>query len=182
MNGLVEVLDTWWSAKLETLHTCLPGKILKYEGHKTRRALVQPSVRLELGTGPVLEIPPIDGVPVVFPSCGESSILFPIKPGDGCLILFTEAGIGKWLNGKGEIADPDDQGRFSLTDAVAIPGLWTFRNAPVTKAPEDALFLSHKGASITLRDQTFSVTDSKGNTIESSGSTVTINGNLEVDQ
>ena len=57
-------------------------------------------------------------------------LLFPLKKGDGVLILFSETGIGNFLAGTGQVADADDQTRFSLTDAIAIPGLWTKKNAP----------------------------------------------------
>lgn len=181
-HGLVEVLDSFFAAKMESVHTSLPGRIVSYEGHKTRRAIVQPMVRLELGTGPVLEIPPIQGVPVIFPSTEDCEMLFPIKPDSGCLILFTEAGIGRYLSGKGEMQDPDDQTRHSLTDAVCLPGLFPWKKVPKTKAPADAMWISYKGSSITLKGETFTVEDSKGNTIKSSGKTLTLNGQLEVDQ
>lgn len=154
MTGLVEVLGAWQAAQMEGMHTCLPGIFISYEGHATRKARVQPAVRLELGTGPILEIPPIDGVPVVFPSSSESSLLFPIKPGDGCLLMFSEAGIGNYLASRGVVSDPDDQSRFSLTDAIAIPGLFSWKAVPKTQAPADATWLgSSKGASLGLRDR-----------------------------
>ncbi len=181
-NGLIEVLDSFFASKMEAVHTCLPGKIVSYEGHATRRAVVQPMVRLELGTGPVLEIPPIAGVPVIFQSSADASILFPVKEGDGVLILFTEAGIGRYLNGKGEMQDPDDQTRHSLTDAVAIPGLWPWKAVPKTTAPADALWVGYKKSSLTLKGDSFEVVDGKGNSIKSSGKMLTLNGQLEVDQ
>lgn len=182
MTDLTEALDLYLSARLEAVHTVIPGKFLAYEGHQVRRARVQPTVRLELGTGPIVEIPPIDGVPVVFPSAGEASFLFPIKPGDGCLILFSEAGFGKYMTGRGDVQDPDDQSRFSLTDAIAIPGLWAWTQVPKTTAPDNAVWVGYKGAALTLSGDTFSIVDGSGNTVSSSGSTITLNGNLEVDQ
>lgn len=182
MTGMLETLAAWQASQMEGVHTCLPGIFVSYEGHATRRARVQPAVRLELGTGPILEIPPIDGVPVVFPSSSDASILFPIKAGDGCLILFSEAGIGNYLAGRGKVTDPDDQSRFSLTDAIAIPGLFPWRAVPKTNAPDNALWVGYKGASLTLFGETMKLEDSKGNKIESKGSTLTLNGNLEVDQ
>lgn len=154
MTGLLETLAAWQSAQQEAMHTCMPGIIVSYEGHATRRARVQPAVRLELGTGPIIEIPPIDGVPVVFPSSSESSLLFPLNPGDGCLLLFSEAGIGNYLAGRGIVSDPDDQSRFSLTDAIAIPGLFPWKKVPRTTAPADATWLgSSKGASLGLGER-----------------------------
>lgn len=182
MTDLTEAMDLYLAARFEAIHTVIPGKFLSYEGHSVRRARVQPTVRLELGSGPIIEIPPIDGVPVVFPSGGGASFLFPIKPNDGCLILFSEAGFGRYMSGRGEVQDPDDQSRFSLTDAIAIPGLWAWSQVPKTKAPEDGVWVGYKGTSLTLLGDTFDLTDGSGNTLSSSGSTITLNGNLEVDQ
>lgn len=182
MSGMTDILEAWFSAKMETVHTCLPGKILSYSGHSTRKARVQPLIRLELGTGPILDIPPIDGVPVVFQSSQEGAVLFPVKAGDTCLLVFSEAGIGRWLLGRGDLADPDSQDRHSLTDAIAIPGLFPFQGVPKLTVPEDAMWVGFKGASLTLTGNTFSLKDAKGNSIESSGTTLTLNNNLEVDQ
>lgn len=182
MSDLTEALELFLAARLEAVHTCIPGKILSYEGHATRRCRVQPMVRLELGSGPVVEIPPIDGVPVMFQSTVDANVLFPIPAGTGCLILFSEAGIGKYLAGRGEVADPDDQSRFSLTDAMVIPGLWPWKAVPKTDAPNDALWVGYKDSSLTLRGNSFSIKDGGGNTVVSSGSKITLNGNLEVSQ
>jgi hypothetical protein len=61
---------------------------------------------------------------VVFPSCAAGSLLFPLVKGDGVLIVFGEVGIGKFMDSKvTDTVDPDDNSRFSITDAIAIPGL-----------------------------------------------------------
>jgi hypothetical protein len=45
--------------------------------------------------------------------------------------MFSEASLGNWLKAAaGEVADPEDASRFSLTDAIAIPGLYPFNDIP----------------------------------------------------
>lgn len=125
----VDVFDAWLDSRLRDVHTVLPGIIDKYYGHTERKARVKPQIRLRTVKGDTLEIKAIDGIPVVFPSSGKFSLLYPLNKGDGCLILFSEEGIGSFLKGKTEVT-ADSLARFSLTDAICIPGLWSFPSAP----------------------------------------------------
>ena len=63
-ENIVDILDEWLASKLERVHTCLPGKIESYEGHDERKATVKPLVKLRTVQGSILEIPPIENVPV----------------------------------------------------------------------------------------------------------------------
>jgi hypothetical protein len=128
-QGPVQIYEDWFDAKMRNVHTMLPGKIEKYSGHSERKATVKPLVKFLTVDGQSLSIPSIPNVPVWFPSSGKFNFLFPINKDDGCIILFSESGIGKFLNGKTEV-DADSLARFQLTDAICIPGLWSFKNVP----------------------------------------------------
>lgn len=122
MEEMVDVLDTWLQGRMEEIHTTLPGRIQTYDP-KTRLATVVPAVRIRSLHGDLLEIKPIAGVPVVWPSTGVFAMIpAKMEAGDGVLLHFTEAGIGNWINGKGT-ADAEDETRFSLHDCIASPGL-----------------------------------------------------------
>ena len=129
IEGPVESLDLWLESRLRNVHTCLPGTIDKYYGHSTRKAKVKPMVKLRTVTGEILTIPAIDDVPVQFPGSATFQFLFPLKKNDGCLILFSEEGIGAFLKGRAEV-NSDDFARFQFTDAICIPGLWSFKSVP----------------------------------------------------
>jgi hypothetical protein len=134
---IAEAVQFLLDARLEDTHTAIPGIITKYSGHGTRLATVQPTVRLPRTTGPDQDIPPIGGVPVVFPSSAAGTLFFPVRPGDGVLLVFSEVAIGKYLKSSGQ--DLSDAGTFSrhrLTDAIAIPGLFPAKAAP--KFPSSA--------------------------------------------
>lgn len=135
-DDIVEVFDNWLDSRLRTIHTMLPGKIEKYYGHTERKARVKILVKVRTANGTLLTIPPIDNVPVVFPSSGKFSLLFPLNRGDGVEIRFSEEGIGAFLKGTVEV-DADSFARFAMSDAVCTPGLWSFKNAP-TVAFRDA--------------------------------------------
>lgn len=128
-ENIVDVFDSWLGARLRNVHTMLPGKIETYYGHTKRKARIKILVTLKDVKGNELEIPPIDNVPVIFPGSKEFSLLFPLKKGDGCMIVFSEEGIGSFLKGETTVAS-DSLARFSLTDAVCMPGLWSFKNIP----------------------------------------------------
>ena len=152
-EGLLPTMDQWMLNFLEDIHTTIPGRIERYSGHKERRARVVPLVRPWLQNGTLVEIKPIDDVPVVFPSSAAGSILFPLKAGDGVLLTFSEVGIGNYLHGRANtVADADDPSRFSLSDCVALPGLFPFAGVPSHAPAEDRpWFGSADGAFLALK-------------------------------
>ena len=89
---------------------------------------MQPLIRLKrLVNNEIItvDIPAIDNVPVMFMHTKNFKIKVPIEKGDGVEIRFSEMGIGNFLNStNGNLVDPDDISRFSLTDAICTPGLW----------------------------------------------------------
>ena len=129
-KDISRVLNEWFDNKLFEIHTVLPGKFVSYEGHNTRKSRVQPLITMRDDKNDTYRIDPIDNVPVIFPSNSKFNFLFPIRPNDGCLLLFSEVSIGNYLNSRGNIVDPDDNNKFDLTDCIAIPGLWSFNNIP----------------------------------------------------
>ena len=128
-GDFVDTMDTWLQARLEALHTTLPGKIQAYNPG-TRTATVVPGVRLRSMHGDLIEIKPIAGVPVVWPGSKRFSVIpAALEAGDGVLLHFSESALGTWLNGS-DIHDPEDETRFSLHDCIAVPGLWQIPQAP----------------------------------------------------
>lgn len=130
MIQMAAVFDKWLGSRLEGIHTCIPASIETYDA-ATRKASVRPLIRLRMGAGPLVEIPVIAGVPVVFPSSAAFALTWPLVAGDGVLLLFSEASLGNWLGSPGNgPVDPEDSSRFSLTDAIAIPGLHPYSAIP----------------------------------------------------
>lgn len=141
-EGIVDILDGFFDARLKAVHTSLPGKIVSYSGHTTRKAVVKLSIKFRMLNGDILDIPPIDNVPVIFPGSKKFQLLFPLEKDDGCMVLFSEEGIGSFL--KGAVDMPGDSlARFSLTDAIAIPGLWSFPTVPTN--PTDYIEITSDG-------------------------------------
>ena len=127
-DDIMQSMEVWLQSRLEDVHTMLPGRVQSYNP-ETRLATVKPSVLFRSLHGDTLDIPPIDSVPVVWPGSTDFSVHSALEAGSGVTLVFSEAGIGGWLRGTQD-ADADDETRFSLHDAVAIPGLW-----PVSRVP-----------------------------------------------
>jgi hypothetical protein len=109
----------------------MPGRVVSYDA-KTQEASVQPLLKVtrinESGKRIVDTLPVINHVPVAFLGTGAYSITWPVKKGDTVLLLFAEQSLDAWLVNDG-IVDPQGGRRFHISDAIAIPGMRSFRNA-----------------------------------------------------
>lgn len=122
---LAQVLEVIIDQRLEGVHTAMPGSVESYDAtRQTADVRLLLKARTTIETGDVIDesLPVAVNVPVVFPGAGGFRLTFPVKPGDGVLVVFAEASIDRWQARGGEQAT-DDVRRFHLADAIAIPGL-----------------------------------------------------------
>lgn len=135
----LEVLEQFTSNKLKGVNVALPGRVVSYDASKLR-ADVQPLIKRayenEEGERATESFPIVPSVPVVFPGAGAYRITFPVAAGDTVLLVFASSSLDVWLSEGGEV-DPLDDRRHATSDAIAIPGLRDFKNAPA--AGTDAL-------------------------------------------
>lgn len=181
IENLTDTLDAFFSSRMEQVHTCIPGEIVSYSGHDKRLATVQPLVKIQTNSGQSIELKPIQNVPVVFPSTKRFSMSFDLEKGDGVMLHFSEVGIGNFLNG-GNIVEPDDISRFSLTDAIAVPGLWGGGRVPKLGDSEKGFNLVYSKTIFQLQEDSFKIQDGSNNVIESTSDSIILNSNLEVKQ
>lgn len=146
-DTLSDLLRSAIQSVLNDIHTCLPGRIESYD-HATQKASVLPLLSRRLRSGDVEERPVIANVPVVFPRSGGASLTFPVLPGDGCLLVFSERSIDLWLD-QGGIVAPDDPRKFDLSDCIAIMGLYPFSEASPANNNTDVL-LQYAGAEVRI--------------------------------
>ena len=132
IESFADTIKIMVDALLSEVNTCLPGQIETYDP-TTKKASVKPLLKRVLNNGNELVRPVINNVPVVFPSSSNSIISVPLAKGDGCLIVFSMRSLDDWLSKGGDVA-PDDPRKFDLSDAVCIPGLFSFKNTG--KVPE----------------------------------------------
>lgn len=158
-RSLAEVVRVAIRASLADVHTAIPARVVKYD--VTRQMVsVQPVIKVahitEDDKRAVESLPQIVNVPVQFPSGGGYRITFPMKEGDTGLVLFSEASLDIWLSKGGDV-DPADDRRFSLADAVFVPGVRDFAHAlksaaddRMTMGKDDGLQIHIDGSKIKI--------------------------------
>lgn len=107
--------------RLKELHTMLPGIIVSFDPDK-QTATVQPAIqRIFTDKGPV-NLPVCVDVPVAFPGGGDFYLTFPVKPGDECILAFSERCIDHWY-AAGGTQTPSEYRLHDLSDGIAQVGL-----------------------------------------------------------
>jgi len=146
--------------EIENIHTAMPAQIIEFNSG-TCTATVKPYGELKFN-GAYLEIPAISEVPVLFPYSNTSNVgvIFPVIPGDDCMLLISELELDSWRNG----AKTSAPLRFDLTSAVAIAGLC--RSSP--KNLQNVI--AEKAVIISSGETTLKVSNGK----------VVIKGNVEI--
>lgn len=117
--------------EISNIHTALPGVIVKYDDTK-QQAEVRPTIQKKYYNNKVVNMPVITNVPIVFSRSKDAFIKFPLKAGDGVLLIFSERSLERWLS-NGGIVEPGTNRKFDISDCIAIPGLFSFAEpAPTT--------------------------------------------------
>lgn len=119
-----DVVKTIAKSLISELYTCLPGEIQSYDP-SLKKASVKPLLKRQMSNGDVLDRPVIVNVPVVFTGSNSAIISVPLKKGDGCLLVFSQRSIDTWLDLGGDLL-PNDPRQFDISDAICIPGLFSF--------------------------------------------------------
>ena len=171
-NQIKEIVEGWTDNKLAAVHTALPGKIVSYSP-ATNRAQVQPFGKYKLDDGRSFDYPVIHNVPVQFPmGCGGSSgVTFPLRAGDGCLLIFAESQLDDYLSG----GDSDDTRKHDMNDAMCIPGLYSGA-APSNVSNASDVCLFNGGSLVLLGSGGFSGTLADGTNFSFSGGDLVVNG------
>lgn len=120
LQEFVEQVEKTARSVMEEIHTAIPGKITSFNSG-TGQATIKPYGTFTTGAGKKMAYPSITGVPVIIPQCpsGNVQIAFPITSGMDCLVIVSEQELDAWLGG----GESENDMRFDLTSAIAIPGL-----------------------------------------------------------
>jgi len=136
-----------YNSFMQDVHTCLPGRIETYNSAK-QKANVKPLIKKIFSDGTVQELPVIPNVPVIWPRSKDAILHFPLNKGDGVLLVFSERSLDTWLS-KGGDAEPGKPRKFDLSDAIAIPGLYSFVDASPVQ-DNNSVYLQFKNAKLKL--------------------------------
>ena len=126
-STLNDILNKSFHSNMHNVYTILPGKIESYDATK-KKASVKPMIKKNVRND-IISYPIITDVPVIFPSSKDGAIIFSLNKGDGCLLLFSCESMENFLSSTLiNDVEPGDNRKFNLTDAICIPGLFTFTN------------------------------------------------------
>jgi len=129
------VLERFDSAEEETrlghehaaanIRVAIPGIIQDFNAEK-QTATVQPAITENVRNGQdeakPIPLPLLTDVPVIFPRSGGYCLTFPVKPGDECLLVFSDMCIDGWWQSSG-IQNQIETRRHDLSDAQAFLGI-----------------------------------------------------------
>lgn len=145
-----DILTNAIQAEINEIHTAIPGKIESYDP-ATKKANVKPLIKKWFADGSFMPLPVIVDVPVIFPGSSDFVLSFPLKAGDGVLIIFSERSMEYWLSNAMTDSEPGDPRKYDLNDAVCIPGLFSFGQPGKVGNGTDVEIL-YKNASIKIDD------------------------------
>jgi len=145
---LYDILQKYVNASLARMYVALPGTITNYDV-SSKTCQVKPSIKKIYRNGDVVEMPIIRNVPVLFPQTKNSIISFPIEKGDEVLLIFSQRSIEDWKSKDG-IVEPTDRRKFSISDAIAVPGL--LRKGAGLQASNDYLLIQNGDLEIKTYD------------------------------
>ena len=128
MTSDMKTMNDVISNRLRQVNVALPGRIASYDP-ATRKADVLPLITEKYADGTRLTLRAITNVPVVLPATKGARVTLPVSAGDTVLIVFSQRSLDLWLS-EGGVTDAGDIRMHSMSDAVAIPGLFSFNNAP----------------------------------------------------
>ena len=146
--SLAELLGRSIDARLYDVRTAVPAEVLKYD-LKKQCVDVQPLIKKVYDDGEALETAKVFNVPVAFPRAGEAYLALPIKKGDKVLLIVADRSLDKWKSTGGNV-DPEDKRKHDLSDAVAIPGCYPFKEAAQINNAND-LILRNKNSEIRMK-------------------------------
>lgn len=136
-----ELVDKLISRRLEAMWTCIPA-IVDSVNLTNYTCSIRPKVKLDGA-----ELPIIPDVPILAMKGGSSVILMPVAAGDIVLALFSKYALTELLKDQNP-ANHKDVRRFSIDDAMVLPGLFTGVDSVPSIAADEMLLYHKSGAYI----------------------------------
>ena len=171
-NETKDAIKEWIKKSGEDIHVSMIGKIESYDP-STNRASITPVGKFTAPDWQEIPYPTIHRVPLQFPcgNGGKSGCTFPVKPGDTCVIIFSDHQIEDFLSGE----QSDDMRNHSLNDAYAIPTLFSAPVPTLRTNPNDVC-LFNDGSLCVLKPNSLTITLSDGTSATFGGSDLVVNG------
>ncbi|MEJ2896219.1 Gp138 family membrane-puncturing spike protein [Bordetella avium] len=126
-NDPEEAIRAALEARQSGVQTAIPAIVVSFDPETVTLAaqpVVQGTVQAATGAYSTVNLPVLQDVPVAFPRGGGCTLTFPISAGDEVLLVFSSRCIDGWWQ-TGQVGPAMDARMHSLSDAIAIPGLFS---------------------------------------------------------
>jgi len=163
MQEFTQEIKNMMLDRLRDVHTILPGKIVTFDPDKCEASIL-PYGKYKKPDGSMMDFPQLNEVPVYVMQGSEqtATVVYPVKPDDECLVLFTEQTLETWRTG----AESHTDLRFDLSNATAIIGMFSKPNALIKEAcDDDSLIIEKDGERLRLKKGETYIRDTAGQSI-----------------
>jgi hypothetical protein len=164
--------------KLRDVHTMIPGRIVTFDPDKCEASIL-PFGKFKKPDGSMMDYPQLNEVPCYIMQGSEqtATVVFPIKPGDECIVLFSEQALDTWRTKAASNTDL----KFDLSNASAIVGMFSKPNPLVKEACADnSLIIEKDGERVRLKKGETYIRDTAGQSITMTPAAITIQANTAV--
>lgn len=168
LQEFVQEVTNTVQKNLQGVHTAFPGVLTSFDP-ETGLANVQPTMKFRKPDGSTIDYPQITGVPVVFPqSMGQkATIAYPVKAGDGCLVIVSEQSIDYWMYGQ----ETETDLAFDLSNSICFVGMFVPANTVMQDAcNQNAVIVDVDGTRLTIKNDGIFQVDCKSFVVNASGS------------
>lgn len=151
MQEFVQAVRNTAKDVMNGIHTAFPGEIVSFDPGSCT-ATVKPSMVFRKPDGTTISYPTISGVPVCMPqgSGQDACIAYPVKAGDGCMIVVAEQSTDYWMYDQ----ETSTNLRFDMSNAMCVPGMYKSGNDALQEAcDDDAIIVSVKDTRIKIKDK-----------------------------
>lgn len=174
---LMQLIEETFEYGMTNVHTAFPAVVKSYDA-ETRRAEVQPSLKRKMSNGEFMDLPIIVDVPVLYFGTAKAGIHIPLEEGDEVLIVCSERCLDSWKDAGGDSIEDTDTRRFSMPDAVAIPGLQA-QTFPNISEKEDCFALHHDSKIVITTEKTTITVDEDKITLDNGKNKIEIDDTID---
>jgi hypothetical protein len=122
-----QAIKVAFQAMAADMRVSVPAEVIRYD-HKKQLIDARPVFKRKYKDGTVEAPPIIYNVPVMFPRAGDSFVALPMAKGHSVTLIFSDRSLEKWLSSGGQ-HDPEDTRQHHISDAMAIPGGYSFNKS-----------------------------------------------------
>lgn len=123
VNDLDSIIEKHIKDNQREMNTFIPAVVTKYDP-ETQTVDVQPSINVVVYSPPSeIELPELQGIPLIYPRSKNSYIHIPIEVGDNIGVIFSQRSLANWKEKGGSNISTTSSRMHDIADGVAIVGL-----------------------------------------------------------